>query len=184
MSYRKIWEKINGKIPIDEKGRSYEIHHIDGNRKNNKIENLICVTIEEHYEIHLKNGEIHSANLIANRFNKPLLQGHHCSDLVKHKISTTKKGKKISDLHKQKMSESKKGKYFSDLHKLNLKKGKNILTCPKCGITGGSNSMKRFHFDNCGKKYIMKKELCPHCGLESTKNILTRWHFANCKFKK
>jgi hypothetical protein len=31
MKYRKVWEKINGPIPKDDLGRSYEIHHIDGN---------------------------------------------------------------------------------------------------------------------------------------------------------
>lgn len=50
MNYRKIWEEYNNKkIPA-----GYEIHHIDGNRKNNDPSNLICVSIEEHLEIHTK----------------------------------------------------------------------------------------------------------------------------------
>ena len=39
MNYRKIWETHNGEIPKDTDGRSFEIHHIDGNRNNNSIEN-------------------------------------------------------------------------------------------------------------------------------------------------
>ena len=27
-----------------------------------------------------------------------------------------------------------------------------IVTCPKCGTTGGETSMKRWHFDNCKYK--------------------------------
>ena len=50
--YREKWEKVNGPIPVDEHGRPYDIHHVDGNRRNNTIENLQCVSIEEHYEIH------------------------------------------------------------------------------------------------------------------------------------
>jgi hypothetical protein len=50
--YIKIWIKHHGKIPKDENGRSYEVHHIDGNNTNNNIENLKLVTIQEHYEIH------------------------------------------------------------------------------------------------------------------------------------
>ena len=54
MNYRKLWEDANGPIPTDELGRSYEIHHIDGNRKNNCLSNLMCVSLDEHYEIHSK----------------------------------------------------------------------------------------------------------------------------------
>ena len=50
--YRKIYEENFGKIPTDENGRSYQIHHIDGNRENNDISNLKCVSIQEHYDIH------------------------------------------------------------------------------------------------------------------------------------
>jgi len=78
-------------------------------------------------------------------------------DDVKNKISNSKKGKPKSEIHKQKMSEAKKGKIFNIEHKKNLKKTKKLLTCPICGKTGGSNAIKRFHFDNCGKPYIFKR---------------------------
>jgi len=55
--YRKIWEDHYGEIPRDQNGRSYEIHHIDGNRSNNCIENLMCVSIEEHLNIHLNQND-------------------------------------------------------------------------------------------------------------------------------
>lgn len=45
--YRKVWESANGKIPS-----GYHIHHIDGNPYNNDLSNLICVTAEQHAEIH------------------------------------------------------------------------------------------------------------------------------------
>lgn len=48
--YVKVWEKFNGqKLP-----KGYEIHHIDGNHRNNLPTNLKAVTIEEHLEIHKK----------------------------------------------------------------------------------------------------------------------------------
>jgi hypothetical protein len=50
MPYRKLYEKHHG--VIIEPG--YEIHHIDGNHSNNTIENLLCVTTEQHLEIHKK----------------------------------------------------------------------------------------------------------------------------------
>ena len=51
-NYRKIYESHFGPIPKDDQERSYEIHHIDGNRKNNDPSNLQCLTIQEHYNIH------------------------------------------------------------------------------------------------------------------------------------
>ena len=51
-NYRKIYEKHVGPIPREQNGRSYEIHHIDGNRANNSVDNLKAVTIQEHYDIH------------------------------------------------------------------------------------------------------------------------------------
>lgn len=55
--YRKIYEAHNGPIPKDQTGRRYHIHHIDGNRHNNQINNLIALSIEDHYQIHLVQGD-------------------------------------------------------------------------------------------------------------------------------
>lgn len=66
-NYRKIWEDANGPIPKDELGRSYEIHHIDGNRKNNDLSNLMCVSIQEHYDIHLKQHDHFACLIISSR---------------------------------------------------------------------------------------------------------------------
>ena len=56
-NYRKIWSDINGPIPKDHENRSYEIHHIDSNKSNNIISNLVCVSIQEHYYIHLSQND-------------------------------------------------------------------------------------------------------------------------------
>lgn len=69
--YRKIWEEAYGPIPKDELGRSYEIHHIDGNHANNDLSNLVCVSIEEHINIHLKQGDLGAVQLITKRLNLP-----------------------------------------------------------------------------------------------------------------
>ena len=41
--HRAIWELVNGEIPKDTM-----IHHIDGDKSNNYIENLECVTRQQH----------------------------------------------------------------------------------------------------------------------------------------
>ena len=53
MHYRKIWMKHHGKtIP-----ENYEIHHIDGDRTNDSIDNLVCLHIDEHLEVHREQGD-------------------------------------------------------------------------------------------------------------------------------
>lgn len=67
---RRLWEKTFGKIPKDSDGRSYELHHLDGNHKNNNMNNLICISIKEHYDIHLGQGDWAACLLIAQRMNR------------------------------------------------------------------------------------------------------------------
>lgn len=45
--HRYLWEKENGKIP-----EGCEVHHIDGNKRNNSLENLEVLTVHEHRERH------------------------------------------------------------------------------------------------------------------------------------
>jgi len=96
MNYRKLWEKCYGPIPVDEQGRKYEIHHVDGNRKNNSIENLKCVSIEEHYRIHQEQGDGIACHAIKLRMQGKPLKGWHHSEKMKQKFSEDRKGKKRS----------------------------------------------------------------------------------------
>jgi hypothetical protein len=65
--HRKAWEAIYGKIPVDEEGRSYEIHHINRDHRDNRIENLQCVTIREHFDIHVLAEDWGAVAAIARR---------------------------------------------------------------------------------------------------------------------
>ena len=67
INYRKIYESYYGSIPKDSQGRTYEIHHIDGDRSNNTITNLLCVSIHDHYAIHYSQGDWWACYLIAQR---------------------------------------------------------------------------------------------------------------------
>lgn len=55
-NYRKIYEKkCNIKIP-----KNYEIHHVDFNRENNNIRNLVMLPKEIHQEYHKAYEELNS----------------------------------------------------------------------------------------------------------------------------
>jgi hypothetical protein len=109
-NYRKIWKDANGPIPKDQLGRSYEIHHIDGNRKNNELSNLIYVSMEDHYKIHLYQKDYEAAFIIAQKINLRLEESIH----INQKMAETKKGKKLSEETKRKISEAHKGKKHSE----------------------------------------------------------------------
>jgi hypothetical protein len=66
-NYRKIYINHFGPIPKDDQGRSFDIHHIDGNRNNNSPENLKCVSLKDHYKIHESQGDWGACYLIAKR---------------------------------------------------------------------------------------------------------------------
>ena len=68
--YRKIYEDNFGSIPVDSTGRTYDIHHLNGDHSDSDILNLKCVTIQEHYDIHYSQGDWGACNAIALRMGK------------------------------------------------------------------------------------------------------------------
>jgi hypothetical protein len=118
MNYRKLWKNVYGPIPKDSLGRTFDIHHIDGNRKNNVIENLICLSLEDHYKIHLKQfeetkseKEFRSLVFLSKRINKSIdnLTGWTVSQETKDKISKTLTGTKRPEVVVKKFQEKLKG---------------------------------------------------------------------------
>lgn len=146
-NYRKIYKYHYGEIPKDEFGRSYDIHHIDGNRSNNDINNLKAVSLIEHLEIHIRQREFDAANLIAERMGLELYTGYkrpkHSERMTgennpmfgKHGSENPNYGKKRPN-----QSEKLKGKKrpsFSEEWRKNISIGRTGL------LTGESNPMKK-----------------------------------------
>jgi NUMOD3 motif. len=182
--HRKIWHEQYGDIPVDEFGITYEIHHINGDHNDNRIENLKCVSIIDHYNIHASQGDWYACTAILQRLKRKLdsidgiidttvlkgemhpMYGKNHSEETKRKISENHHdvsgennpmyGKKHSDESKEKMSNKLKGN------------GKGV---PKSAETRRKMSES------------VRLLTCPHCGKSAKGNSMKRWHFDNCKRK-
>ena len=170
-NYRKIYESFYGKIPIDDKGRPYEIHHIDGNHNNNSIENLKCVSIEEHYLIHYLQKDFVAANLIAKRMKSDNLtiRGYKrpLSEETKEKLRKPKKSKE--NYKKPKSNSHIEAIRLSRLGTKRSTETKNKLSSLKLGKTPIQN---------------LSKIECPFCKKQGQLVAMKRWHFTNCKQKE
>jgi hypothetical protein len=67
MPHRTIYKSYRGSIPKDEFGRTYDIHHLDGNHLNNLPENLQAVSIQEHFNIHQKQEDWGACYMLASK---------------------------------------------------------------------------------------------------------------------
>ena len=100
-----------------------DIHHIDGDKLNNNISNLIPLKHNNHCSMHMK----------GNTYRK----GCKHTEETRKKMSEARKGKKLSDIHKQKLSEVRKGVPLSEKNKRGLSFSKNT--------TGYRNVSKQKH---------------------------------------
>lgn len=147
--YRKIYEHHHGPIPVDKNGRTYDIHHIDGNRKNNVPENLIALSIEDHLQIHNDQGDWLA-----------------CSRIMMRMTSTPEEISKYTSLAAQKKvlegtHHFLKGEHQGKASRARVNNGTHNFiqeyTCTNCGKIGKGPGMLRHHFDNCNAHTKPKK---------------------------
>lgn len=209
--YRKIYENHFGSIPKDITGRTYHIHHIDNNHSNNDPNNLKAVTILEHYEIHLAQGDWYAAFKIATTMKIP-------HDELARLSSLTQKKKINNGTHLFLNSEFKRinslkrvvdgtHNFLGDrnpVHKLvadgvhHLQGGDVQRRSNSKRILDGTHNFLDSNFQRdvaltrlingthnfCGENHPNKrKTTCPHCSKTGGSVLMKRWHFANCKFK-
>lgn len=205
MTYRKLWESVHGPIPKDENGRSYEIHHIDGNHSNNSLENLQLVTIEEHYNIHYKQKDYGACWSIATRMNVPLevsrkLQSMLSKQLAKERIAagTHNFSSELSKTTQKKRIKEGTHNFQGKQGSLNaIQRNRKLVELgkhPWAGELGKQHNTRvaqerlkkgthNFQGDNNPNKN-MSKVTCTHCGKIGGKNLMKRYHFENCKNKE
>jgi hypothetical protein len=153
--YRKTYELYKGPIPKDDEGRTYEIHHIDGNRDNNDIFNLVALSIQDHYDIHYLQREYGACLLISRKMNltaEEMREGQSfCGKIAAKKAKETG----TYNLSPELTSKTQKRIVKAGTHHFQ-KKNRTIKTCPKCKKTMFSSHYKKYkHGEDCRPKYIL-----------------------------
>ena len=137
---------------------------MDGYRSNNHIDNLIAVSIQEHYDIHHSQGEYGSCLLIADRMGLvPEEKSRLASLAAKERV---KNGTHHWLSEEYRVSQKKNAKIFN---KKNVKNGTHPW------ISGNRS-------EHIGK-HLKEKSACPFCGTQANPVNLQRWHGTNCKVK-
>lgn len=67
--HRLVYETFRGEIYKD-----FEVHHIDGNKHNNRIDNLTALRKKTHRKVTLKENPNITANMVARNINQPIMQ--------------------------------------------------------------------------------------------------------------
>lgn len=208
--YRKIYEEYFGPIPKDKSGRSYEVHHIDGNHNNNDIINLKLVTIQEHYDIHHSQQDWGACHAIAMRMKRDPevisnLARQHALDRVangSHPFSGPDNNNKrvangthpaalrikngthnfLGKNHPMKIASANGTHHFKNKNFINEWKQNNPKKYEEVCKKHSENALKRVADGNhSGTKVFATSHICPHCGKHGKGAIMYRFHYDNCK---
>jgi hypothetical protein len=142
--HRYVWQKEVGKIP-----NGYHIHHIDGNKANNSLDNLALVTASGHERLH---GTEQARKEIA-------------------KQNIEKARPYAIQWHK-----SEAGRKWHSEHATGQKAPRTTKTCEVCGKEYQGTKVQRFCSNACKSKWRRVNELdcitikCEICGKEIKTN--------------
>ena len=142
--HRFVYETEIGEIP-----EGYQIHHIDHDKSNNTIENLIAVLRSEHASYHGK----HRAENYYDEMVKNLNENARPKAIEWHK---SEKGKEWHKVHYENMKDK--------LHE------KVDLECEQCGDEFNNISRTRFCSNKCKSRWRREsgvddeKRECGYCG--------------------
>lgn len=172
--YRKIYEQHYGEIPREENGRTYDIHHIDGNHLNNDPENLKAVSLQEHYDIH-----------------------HNMKDwgaCIAIKMRMDSDPNLISELNKKRIEDGTHNFLGGHLQRKRLEEGTHHFIGGEIArqgnqkrLTNGTHHLLGSSVNNKmlaeGKHPSQMKLQCPHCDKVVDSPNYVRWHGDFCKQK-
>jgi hypothetical protein len=202
-NYRKIYEKHYGPIPKDRFGRSYEIHHIDGNHSNNNINNLKLVTIEEHYQIHYEQKDYGACLRMSHRMKLLPTVISELSSNCQNQLVKNGNHHWLGPTHNQYLVET--GQHpFLDKEAARQRNLKRVASGSH-NFIGSTNPVHKLiaeqqhHFQTANPStqrikdnshHFLKNHpnkiqaICPHCGKTGGAVNMRRYHFENCNSLK
>lgn len=192
-NYRKIYENHYGEIPIDDRGMTYDIHHVDGNHSNNDPSNLRAISILDHYKIHYNQGDYGACFLIAsqrlNLSKQELIELNRKQNLKRLSEGThnwtTEYLKKFNKDRVDNGTHPFLGSYINDMMKENgTHPSLFAWTCEYCGKEGlGKSNYNKYHGNNCLKHpdNIGKKRE-PNNFTTNNPNSNFEWTCTKCNF--
>lgn len=185
--HRQLYKKWHGTIPTDEHGRTYDIHHKDGNHQNNSPENLIAVPIQEHYNIHYQNGDYSACVLIAVRMKMSVEEISKLTSMAARKRVADGTHHWLSKEHSENVKSSIRRRVNDGTyHMLGGEIQKDFQLKRSYNKTHQWNGPDH-NYDKLknGTHASQKKWTCPHCDVSGKGSTnAKRWHFDNCKNKQ
>lgn len=204
INYRKIYENHYGTIPVDSEGRKYDIHHIDGDYTNNDPTNLIAVSLQEHYNIHWKQGQWTACLLISRRMKitpkeKSRLISLSNKERVKNGTHNFLDGAKSRENRKREVANGthhfvgdtnptyarlRDGTHHFLGGEMQSRTVRERVQNGTHHLLGGEiqkRTAKKKMED--GTHHLLKTYVCPYCKKEGQAMIMARWHGDNCKLK-
>jgi len=164
-NYRKIYENHIGPIPREPDGRTYDIHHIDGDRSNNTPENLVALTIQEHYDLHKKQSDWYACWKLAGKMKNTPQEASHMARLAaleqikngKNKFAGEAGSLLSREVQRRQIEAGTHCLLSGDIqrayHKTALADGSHhsqvAWTCMNCGLSGKSKSNHTRHKKIC-----------------------------------
>jgi hypothetical protein len=185
--YRSLYEKHYGPIPLDTYGRTYEIHHLDGNRNNNDLSNLVALTIEEHFDIHYDQKDWAACLAISMRMKKTpeeisKIQSEvgRNSALKRKKLGTNPFCLTGENHHRYGVKHTKESKEKIKSARIKQIMPREVIERAAKTRTGQKRTeeVKRLMSEK-GKN--RPHVTCPHCVKKGPIPQMARWHFDNCK---
>ena len=156
-----VWEAANGEVPS-----GYEVHHVDRNKDNNDINNLVLLSVAEHRKLHADGQKESKRNCIVSYALPKAIEWHK-----------SKEGKAWHAEHAREQWENKPlimakctycGKTFET--KKSYSENQNSFCSNKCKaayrrMTGIDNEERECV--SCGKKFVInkyyKQQKCENC---------------------